>query len=449
MSYARWATNDEIKSRVEGVNLETGVTKSGLPVAYDDKYLYIDKGEAHNLLIGSTGSGKTQAVILPLIKLSMLAKESIIVNDPKGELYEKTAESLKNNKYDVYVLDFDDARKGNGWNPLTLAFDCYKDNKDKSLKIIEDLGYYLFTDENEKNTDPFWTNSTINYFTGLVLYLFDHAKEEEIHLGSVLNLSNEIGKKGKSKEFLEGINISSKAYVKLIGTLNAPPETRGSILSVFNQKIERYVCKENLENLLSYNDINLQDISNKPTAIFIVSGINSYSNNLIPLLVNQIVDAISMINKNERRINILLDEFDSMIPIKDFGKILNYCRSLNIKITITIQSYIHLNNMYSKEETEILKMCFGNIIYLLSEDIYTLKEISNYCGMIDNKDTPLISIEDLKTLNPFEAIIIMPRTMPYKTKLLPDYKIDWGYNSNIVDIPIRKFKELNYYNWEK
>ena len=379
----------------------------------------------------------------------MFAKESIVVNDPKGELYERTAESLKNNGYNVYVLDFDDARKGNGWNPLSLAYKCYKDNKDKSLKIIEDLGYYLFSDENEKNTDPFWINSTINYFTGLVLYLFENAKEEEIHLGSVLSLSNEISKKGKFKEFLEELDISPKSYIKLTGILSAPSETRGSILSVFNQKIEKYICKENLENLLSYNDIELEDISSNPTAIFIVSGINSYSNNLIPLLVNQIVDAISISNKKDRRINLLLDEFDTMIPIKDFGKLLNHCRSINIKITVTIQSYIHLNNMYSKEETEILKMCFGNIIYLLSEDIYTLKEISNYCGMIDNKDTPLISIEALKTLNPFEAIIIMPRTMPYKTKLLPDYKIDWGYNSNIVEIPTRESQKINYYIWEK
>ena len=56
MSYARWATNDEVVKKLEGVNLETGVKKSGIPLAYDDKYLYINNHEAHSLIIGSTGS---------------------------------------------------------------------------------------------------------------------------------------------------------------------------------------------------------------------------------------------------------------------------------------------------------------------------------------------------------------------------------------------------------
>ena len=71
-------------------------------------------------------------------------------------------------------------------------------------------------------------------------------------------------------------------------------------------------------------------------------------------------------------------------------------------------------------------MCFGTIIYLLSEDIYTLEEISKYCGNQEN-NTPLVTIEELKTLKPFEAIIIMTRMLPFRTQLVPNYYINWGY----------------------
>ena len=126
MGYARWATREEMLEKLDKVNLETGVKSSGLPMAYDDKYLYINTKEAHNLVIGSTGSGKTQSIILPLLKLSMMAKESILINDPKGELYNRCADALEKQGYKVLALDFDNADCGNSWNPLKMPYDLYK-----------------------------------------------------------------------------------------------------------------------------------------------------------------------------------------------------------------------------------------------------------------------------------------------------------------------------------
>lgn len=446
MGYARWATEKEVAERLDKIELGGDIEKSGIPIGFDNNSLYVDTNEAHNLIIGSTGSGKTQALILPMLKLAMLAKESIVINDPKGELYSRCSGILKSNGYDVKILDFNDAKKGNSWNPLKMPYDLYiSGERDKAVKCLEDVGYYLFFDNNDKSSDPFWVNSTINYFMGIVLYLFDNAKEDEINLESVYNFSNYLSKESNALKILNKIAQNGLIYINLAGTLLAPTETKGSIIAVFNQKIKGYISRENLSNMLGSNDVDIKNINSRPSALFIVSGVSNYCNNLIPLIVNQIIDYIEV--KGNKHLNILLDEFDSMVPIKDFSRIIENSRSVGIRITVTIRSYIHLCNMYSKEEAEILKMCFGNLIYLLSDDIYTLDEISKYCGnqMINGNLEPLVTIEDLKTIKTFEGIVIMPRMMPIKTKFLPNYKISWKFSESNDEIPLRNITKLSIY----
>ncbi len=437
MSYARWATKDEVAKRLDAIEIGKEIEKSGIPMAYDDNHLYIDSHEAHNMIIGSTGSGKTQVAILPLIKLSMLAKESMVINDPMGELYRNNADLLRKNGYKTIVVDFDDSRYGNSWNPLKMPYDLYKNGeKDKAIKYVEDIAYYMFYDPKEKNNDPFWINSTINFFTGIVLYLFEKANEDEINIASTYHFANYLITDG-SKNTIKKIDKQGLIYMNLVGIIEAPTETKGSILSVFNQKMKKYVSREILTNMLSNTDFDLYDINKKPTALFIISGQSSFGNNFIPLLINQIIDCVKDTDTENRHLNILLDEFDSMVPIRNFARLVEYCRALRVKFTVTIRSFIHLNNMYTKEDAEILKLCFGNIIYLLSDDIYTLEEISKKCGYKEG-GTPLISVEDLKTLDMFESIILMPRTMPFKTTLIPDYKINYNFSSEVCELPNRK-----------
>lgn len=149
--------------------------------------------------------------------------------------------------------------------------------------------------------------------------------------------------------------------------------------------------------------------------------------------------------------NIVLDEFDSMIPINNFDNLIGYARSLKIRFTVTIRSYIHLYNMYQKEKAEVLKLCFGNTMFLLSEDIYTLDEIVKMCGnrIFNGKVEPLVTVEELKILNYFEAIVILPRLMPIKTKLVPDYQIDYNYEFVKCDFPKREIKETNVFTYKK
>lgn len=447
MGYARWATNEEKAQISIPVNLSTDLNKSGTPLMYDDKNLYLLKNSYHTLVIGSTGSGKTQTIVLPQIKLSMKAGESLIVSDPHGELYKNTADILEKEGYKVSVINLDNPSLGNSFNPLSLPYELYKNgNKDKTMEMLEDLGYYLLYDKKERTSDPFWINSTIDYFTGLVLYLFENAKDEEIHLISVATLANELTVKENVDKFMSKIEKNSSIYINVAGTLKAPPETKGSILAVFNQKIKKYISREILSNMLSKTDFEFTKIGSEKHALFIIAGLTSCSDGLIPLIINQIYNIVDLYGTKEKSVNIILDEFDSLLPIKNFYKLITSSRSMYIRFTVIIKGYMDLINLYGKEDAEFLKQCFQTIVYLISNDITTLEEISFLCGKVeDNKS--LIDVEDLKRLNTFEAIILILREMPIKTKLLPDYEIDWGYEKIQKEVPKRQTNNLEIFKF--
>ena len=176
--------------------------------------------------------------------------------------------------------------------------------------------------------------------------------------------------------------------------------------------------------MLNKSDFNMMDIINDKVAIFVISSTNDYSDHLVPLIFNKVYSIKETYPDSKQSINMIIDDFDYLIPMKNFIKELNYARSININYTVTVKTFTNLINTYGKETFEMMKLCFSNLIYLITNDMDTLKQISDYCGD-QEKDKKLISVDELKRLKMFEAIILVVRCMPYRVNLIPDYKIEW------------------------
>ena len=78
--------------------------------------------------------------------------------------------------------------------------------------------------------------------SGIWGLIIKNAREEEINLNSIYSFSNTVVI--EPKHFLNKIDKNSSIYYNVSGTLNAPTETKGSILSVFSQKIKRFIKKK-------------------------------------------------------------------------------------------------------------------------------------------------------------------------------------------------------------
>ena len=463
--YSRWAKEKEIKfdKDVEVVNPTDKDSKyAGIPLVNDGKQLWVDNGEYHNLVIGATGSGKSQTIVEPMVELLIKKGESMIITDPKGELYRASSDYMRERGYNVIVLNFRDPQAGNAWNPLTLPYQYYRDgNHDKATELLDDVALNILYDPNNKG-EPFWEKSAADYFSGLTLGLFEDAKEEEINLNSV-NIMSTVGEdkfaaSNYIKEYFSMKGESSNAYVFASNTINSPVDTKGGILSVFRQKIRIFASRENLSEMLSYSDFDMREIGKKKTAVFIViQDEKTTLHGLATIFIKQCYETLIDVaqangGKLPFRTNFILDEFANMPPLKDVTTMVTAARSRAIRFTFIIQNFAQLKAVYGNENAETIKGNCGNLVYLISTELAALEEISKMCGEVKSDDkaktasTPLVTITDLQKLKLFEAIIIRWRKSPFKTKYTPNFKMDWGHPHQDANFPLREKKEISLFD---
>ena len=462
--YSRWAKEREIQAELKPVPIMAKNSKAaGIPLIIKDKEMWVDDGEYHSLIIGATGSGKTQGVIHPMVHSLAKARESMIITDPKGEIYEGNAEMLRKRGYQILILNFRDPQNGNAWNPMSMPYKLYKaGNHDKAIELLDDLALNILYDDSNKNADPFWEKTSADYFSGVALGLFEDAKEDEININSI-SLATTVGEEkfaGSTyiKEYFAMKDPASAAAINASSTIMAPAETKGSILSVFKQKVKLFASRDNLSEMLSHSDIDLESIGEKPTAVFIVIQDEKKTyHSLVTILLKQIYETlISTAQKHGGKLpirtNFLLDEFANMPPLKDVTTMITAARSRKIRFTMIIQNFAQLDSVYGKEDAETIRGNCGNIVYLITTELKALEEISKMCGEVKSKkddktaSTPLVTVSDLQRMKQYEVIILRMRKQPFKTKVIPNYKLNWGVKYPIAKYPTRAKKEVHTFD---
>ena len=463
--YSRWCTDKEMKNTLKEINvLDDEYQYAGFPLVNDGRRIWVDDGESHNLVIGSTGTGKTQCVIHPLVKILAKKGESMIVTDPKGEIYRENAGLLKEKGYQILVLNFRDPQRGNTWNPLHLPYKLYKSgNTDKAMELLDDLASNILYEESSANKDPFWEKTSADYFAGLALGLFEDAKEEEININSI-SLMTTLGEEkfgARStyiKEYFSGKDPAGAAYTCASGTIFAPEETKGSILSTFKQKIRLFSSRENLSEMLSQNDFDIDSIGKKKTAVFmIIQDEKKTYHALATIFIKQCYESLIDVAQNSPkgelpvRTNFILDEFANMPPLKDITTMITAARSRLIRFTMIIQNLAQLNSVYGDNDAQTIRSNCNNLLYLLTTELAALKEISELCGDKivkvgkgdkEREETrPLATVADLQRMKMFEAIVKRIRLDPYKTRLKPNFEMDWGIKKIEADPFIERQKQ--------
>ena len=288
----------------------------------------------HALVIGATGSGKTTTFINPMIQLlgATNCGSSMIITDPKGELFDLHSGFLKSRGYNVLVLDLRDTYSSSRWNPLEPIWDAYQDylNAGKNITVhidpmenypdlqrmngeadpgqpwveyqgkaytdfghcrddvmvaqqkiydelyedLQDLIGGLIPITNEK--DQLWERGARSLVTAVCLAMLEDSANPGLGMTkekfNLFNVNKALGNSDNNyqalKDYFQGREKLSQAFQLSRQVLTAPETTLSSYMSVTLDKMNIFNDR-GLCGLTSATDIHAEQFPFEPTALFL------------------------------------------------------------------------------------------------------------------------------------------------------------------------------------
>ena len=350
--------------------------KNGIILAQNN-YLPTDKiGNDNVLVVGGSGSGKSASYSIP--NASQLLG-SYVFTDPKGELYDKTAGFLKQNGYEIKVLNLVNPANSDGYNPLMHI------SSEIDVDVIANT--IVKGQKSDSSSDPYWDDMAEMLLKALIYYLIAVRPEEEQSLASCSELVRAANNNGGSNLLTDLINKlpydhPARMYYKSIEI--APEKTYGSILSSLQSKLGKFDSKE-IAEVTSTDTINFEDIGSKKTAVYVISSdTHTAYDFLLTIFFSQMIQQLyNYADENGGRLKVpvyfILDEFANIGKIPDFDKKISTSRSRGISFSVILQNLDQLEAVYEKSYETIMGNCDTHV-FLGSNSFKTVEYFSKALG---------------------------------------------------------------------
>lgn len=276
---SKFRTMQEIKRQFPAIpdKTESFEGYGGLPVShYKDKY-YIDVNTTNTIILGVSRSGKGEMLVVPMIDNLSRAKNqsSLVVNDPKGELYCASKETLEKRGYDVQVLNILEPAQSMSYNPLQLVIDAWVNgDTQEAAKRANTLTFSLYNNPNAGENAYFYTTAQ-RAVNGIILALIDYCVKnncvEKVTMNNVSQMLNELGtfyfkddpqdfiEKNALDEYFKSLPQGNVAKMQYGSANFAGDKSKGSIFSTANEGLQIF-NDENFAKMTSKSSIDLKQV---------------------------------------------------------------------------------------------------------------------------------------------------------------------------------------------
>lgn len=426
-------------------------------------------------VIGGSGSGKTRFFVKPNI---MQMHSSYVVTDPKGSVITDVGKLLFKSGYSVKSLNTVDFKKSMHYNP----FSYIRSEKDV-LKLVNAIIANTKSDE-EKSGEDFWVKAEKLYLSALIGYIHYEAPDEERNFITLLDMLNASEAREDDENFKSAVdilfenlenrspdNFAVRQYKKY---KSAAGKTAKSILISCGARLAPFDVKE-LRDLMSYDELELDTIGDKKTALFvIISDTDDTFNFVVAIMYSQLFNLLcdrADLKYGGRlpvHVRFILDEFANIGKIPNFEKLISTIRSREMSACIILQTQSQLKAIYKESTDTILGNC-DSMLFLGGNEKTTLAELSDMLGKetIDTYNTsetrsgnasygtnyqklgkPLMTKDELAVMDGGKCIYQLRGVRPflsdkYDITKHPNYRYTAEYDSkNAFDIEKHKRQRI-------
>ena len=327
---------------------------------------------------GASGSKKTRAFCVNMILQSAARKSSLVICDPKSELYEKTSAYLREQGYMVKVFNLVTPAASDSWN-------CLSEINGQELLA------QLFCDVIIKNTgsergDHFWDSAEMNLLKALVLYVERNYTKERRNIGEVYQLLATSEEKELNALF-DVLPIGHPAKAPYNIFKQSGESVRGGVIIGLGSRLQVFQ-NQDIRNITAYDEIDLELPGKQPCAYYcITSDQDSTFDFLSSLFLSFIF--IKLVRYADEKcpggalpvpVHVLGEELCACGVIPDLSRKISVIRSRNISMSCVFQNLAGLQNRYPNNQwQEILGNC-DITLFLGCTDALTAQFISDRTG---------------------------------------------------------------------
>ena len=373
---ASWMTEKEMH---EVLDVTQPDSASGVILGeYDGKVVSLPKDtklNRHIAVFGASGTMKSRAIIRNTLFQAIKNSESVVVTDPKGELYADTAELYRQNGYDVKVFNLVNPEHSDSWN-------CMSDLCGDTL-MAQVLTNVIIGNTSSGKGDHFWDNGEGNLLKALVLYVDqDKTRKPELkNLAAVYQLLTQNSER-KLFELFDKLPLDHPARAPFALFAQSSDTVRSGIVLGLGTRLQVLQNKA-VQKISTQSDIDLTAPGRRKCAYYIILSdqdatmafLSSLFFSFLFIKLSGYADSCPDA-RCAVPVNLVLDEFNNVGRIggaedgSDFARSLSVCRSRDIRVMIAVQSLGQLQNRYPNNLwAEIIGNCDVQLMLGCTDDI--------------------------------------------------------------------------------
>ena len=340
----------------------------------------------NTLVCGGSGAGKTRFYCKPNL---MQANTSFVVLDPKGEIVRDVGKLLEAKGYEIKVLDLISMEKSHCYNPFV-----YLRNDNDIQRLVTNL-FKSTTPKGSQSNDPFWDTAASMLLLALVFYLHYEAPEDEQNFAMVMEMlragaieDEEEPRPSPLDNLFSELEYENPEHIALKyyhSYHSGSAKTLKSIQITLAARLEKFNL-ESLASLTSTDELELERLGEKKTALFALIPDNDTSFNfLVSILYTQLFQQLFYSADHIHGgslpipVHFLMDEFANVSLPDDFDKILSVMRSRSVSVSIILQNLAQLKALFEKQWESIVGNC-DEFLYLGGNEQSTHKYVSELLG---------------------------------------------------------------------